>query len=319
MPSADRRRAPAERVRDRLRGVAGGAVAAVMPAGYQRLGRVLVVRLPAVLAPYRALIGAAWRDELGVATVLARTGPIDGELRSPRVERLTDGPTETEVVEHGTRWRFDAAKLMFAAGNRTERQRFANAVRPGERVADLFAGIGYFTLPAARLRPDATFVAVEKNPEAFRYLERNLVLNGVRDRVRPVFGDNRTADLESGAFDRVLLGYLPSSVPWIGLAVRLLAAGQGTIHAHLVVDARGAVDRAREIVDDALSRGPTALRRTLIAREVKPYGPGRAHVVVDATLGPSRAAGSRPSAHVPGAVDRERSSRTPSGLAREAR
>jgi tRNA wybutosine-synthesizing protein 2 len=269
-----------------------------MPAGYQRLGQVLIVRLVPVLAPYRALLGAAWREELGVATVLARTGPISGELRSPHVERLTDGPTETEVVEHGTRWRLDAAEVMFAAGNRTERQRFARAVRAGERVADLFAGIGYFTLPAARVRPDATFVAVEKNPVAYRYLEGNAARNGVAERVLPILGDNRRVALEPGAFDRVVLGYLPSSLPWLGRAIRLLPSDGGVVHVHLVADARGAVDRARDAVGAELARCGATSAGPLCGREVKPYGPGRTHVVVDAPVRPAAAGDGDP--RVPG-------------------
>ncbi len=279
---------PAERVRERLRAVAGDALADAMPAGYQRLGRVLLVRLPPTLVPYGPQLGEAWREELGVETVLAHRGPIGGELRTPSLERLVGDGTETEVVEHGSRWRLDAARLMFAAGNRTERLRFAQAVRPSERVADLFAGIGYFTVPAARLALQATFVAVEKNPVAFRYLEANLRLNGVDDRVRALLGDNRELALEPRSFDRILLGYLPSSLPWLARAVGLLAPGGGTVHAHLVVDARDARRAGEAAVSAELDRCGASRTGPVRGREVKPYGPGRTHVVVDAPVRPPR-------------------------------
>jgi len=275
---------PAERVRERLRAAAGDRAANAMPRGYQRLGRVLVLRLPAGLLAHGAELADAWRAELGVTTVLAHVGPIDGELRRPRLVRLGDGPTETEVVEHGSRWRLDASRLMFAAGNRTERLRFARAVRPGEAVADLFAGIGYFTVPAARARPDATFVAVEKNPVAFAYLEENLRRNGVESRVRAVLGDNRAVELARGSFDRVLLGYLPSSLPWLPRALELLARPLGTLHLHLVADARDGVHRAEQAVLAALGGLGAVPDGPVAGREVKPYGPGRTHVVVDACV-----------------------------------
>lgn len=279
-----RRGPPAERVRERLRAAAGQRLADAMPRGYQRLGRVLVLRLPPEILRYGDALAAAWQAELGVETVLAHTGPIDGELRQPRLVRLGGGSSETEVVEYGTRWRLDASRLMFAAGNRTERRRFAESVRPGEAVADLFAGIGYFTVPAARARPDARFVALEKNPLAFRYLEENVRLNGVGPRVRCQLGDNRTVPLEPRAFDRVLLGYLPSSLPWLGRAVEILARPRGTVHVHLVVDARGARRRAEESVERELGRLGAATDGPVRARKVKPYGPGRTHVVVDAVV-----------------------------------
>jgi tRNA wybutosine-synthesizing protein 2 len=277
---------PAERVRERLRDVAGDAVADAMPAGYQRLGRVLLLRLPEPLGRYGPLLGEAWREELGVATVLAHRGPIGGELRTPSVVRLAGDSAETEVVEHGSRWRLDAARIMFAAGNRTERLRFARLVRPGERVGDLFAGIGYFTVPAARSERRATFVAVEKNPVAFAYLEENLRRNGVDDRVRAWLGDNRDAPLEPRAFDRIVLGYLPSSLPWIGRGLDLLAPDGGELHVHLIADARDGLSWAEQAVKAEVGRAGGTPIRPARAREVKPYGPGRIHAVVDAAVRP---------------------------------
>ncbi len=100
------RQPPAERVRLRLADVAGGRLAATMPSGYHRFGRVLVLQRPEALAPFDALLGTAWCEELGVETVLVKSGPVEGELRTPRVLRVAGETTETEVVEHGVRWRF---------------------------------------------------------------------------------------------------------------------------------------------------------------------------------------------------------------------
>jgi tRNA wybutosine-synthesizing protein 2 len=277
---------PAERVRARLRAVAGEAVAAAMPRGYQRLGRVLLLRLPPTLLPYGGVLADAWRKELGVETVLAHHGPIEGEFRRPRLLRLAGSTSETEVVEHGSRWRLDAEQVMFAAGNRTERLRFARSVRAGEHVADLFAGIGYFTIPAARAQPAARLVAVEKNPVAYRYLEENVRRNRVSANVRTELGDNRSVPLPPRTFDRVLLGYLPSSLPWVPRALELLARPTGTLHVHLVADARDARRRAEDAVAAELDRAGAHVDAPLRSREVKPYGPGRTHVVVDASVRP---------------------------------
>jgi tRNA wybutosine-synthesizing protein 2 len=279
------RRPPAERVRDRLRAVAGAETAARMPAGYQRLGRVLLVRLPSDLQPYYPVLGTAWQEELGVATVLVPTGPIEGEYRLPRVERIAGTETETEVTEHGVRWRFDAAEVMFAAGNRTERQRAGRLVRPGETVVDLFAGIGYFAIPAARAGAQCV-VAVEKNPTAVRYLVENLRRNGVAATVDVVAGDNRTVPLARRTADRVFLGYLPSAVPWVPRALELLRPSGGGLHVHLLAGTRDARAEATATVDAAVRGAGGTLTAPSVAREVKPYGPGRAHMVVDVRARP---------------------------------
>ncbi len=276
---------PVARVRARAEARLGAARAALLPRGYVRLGRVAVVRLPAALRPWEPFLGAAYAEELGVASVLVPTGPIEGPWRRPRLRAIAPGPTETEVLEHGVRWRFDARALMFARGNKAERARLRRVVRPGERVLDLFAGIGYFAIPAALADPSVRVEAVEENPVAYRYLLENVRRNGVADRVRCHLGDNRVVPLAAGSADRVLLGYLPSAVPWLGRALSLLTAEGGWLSVHLVADARpGPEGAAAEVARDLLARGATVRERH--ARWVKSYGPGRIHVVVDLRVVP---------------------------------
>lgn len=278
---------PVARVRAGLAGSVGAARASSLPDGYQRLGRVLLIRIPRELWSARARIGELWCETLGVETVLARTGPVRGELREPSVVRIAGERTETEVVEHGVRWKLDAAKIMFAAGNRTERARARTLVGPGEHVADLFAGIGYFAVPAALSASSVRVVAVEKNPLAFRYLEENARLNGVAGRVVSVLGDNRTVELPARTFDRVFLGWLPDSSPWLGRALELLRPTGGTIHVHRVGDADEPTARAGRAVADALEQLGGRVLSSPNVREVKPYGPGRRHLVVDVAAEPN--------------------------------
>ncbi|MFZ1023867.1 MAG: 50S ribosomal protein L11 methyltransferase [Thermoplasmata archaeon] len=280
--------APVERVRSRLAQTAGSELAAAMPAGYHRLGRVLLIRLPSRLRPHFSTIGAAWQEVLGVETVLTQVGPIEGEMRRPRVEIIAGGPTITEVREHGIRYRLDASEIMFATGNRNERFRAGQVTRAGEHVIDLFAGIGYFAIPAAKFGKAQEVLAVEKNPIAARYLSANVSLNGVADRVHPLIGDNRTAPLPLHGADRVFLGYLPSALPWIPRALSLLRIEGGWLHVHLVEDVRGGTARACDQVGRAVSAAGGVIQ-SIDGREVKPYGPGRTHLVVDVEVRPTDA------------------------------
>ena len=277
---------PYARVVGRLLPVLGPGGVARLPRGYQRLGRVLVLRLPDELRPHYAQIGDAWHQELGVETVLRHAGRTEGEERRPRVEVIAGGPTETEVRENGIRYRLDAARLMFASGNRTERRRAGALVRPEETVVDLFTGIGYFALPAAVHGRARLVRAVEKNPLAVRFLRENVRVNGVEDRVVTYLGDNRDVDLPLGEADRVFLGYLPSALPWVGRALSLVRPG-GWLHVHLVGGTAAGVAGAVERVNQAL-RAAGGDTDQIEGREVKPYGPGSAHYVVDVrTRGPA--------------------------------
>lgn len=276
---------PAERVRQRIAATLGVSVAERLPTGYQRLGRVVVIRLPEALRPHFRAIGGAWCAELGVGAVLRRAGETHGELRIPHLELIAGDDARTEVVEYGIRYRLDAQQILFVRGNRAERHRAGTATRPGEVVADLFAGIGYFSIPAAVTGHAERVWAVEKNPASFEFLLENVRRNHVVDRVECLRGDNREVDLPLGAFDRVFLGYLPSSVPWVPRALTLLKPSGGTMHVHLVVGSRDGVAAAEAEVAHAVERMEATVA-AVASRVVKAYGPGRQHVAVDLTARP---------------------------------
>ncbi len=103
---------------------------------------------------------------------------------------------------------------MFSPGNKAERARMGDIVAADERVLDMFAGIGYFTLPMARAGAQVT--AVERNPTAFRFLVENVMLNDVDERVHPYRADCRDVVpgfAEEARADRIVMGYYEASAP----------------------------------------------------------------------------------------------------------
>jgi tRNA wybutosine-synthesizing protein 2 len=217
-------------------------------------------------------------------TVLARGG-ISGERREPSVEVVAgDGDTETVHTEHGTQYALDFAEVMFAPGNKAERARMGEVVAPDERVCDMFAGIGYFTLPMARA--GARVTAIEKNPVAFRYLTENAQLNDVADRMELLLGDCREVlSLRVAAgdrYDRVVMGYYDAH-EYLETALSAVADG-GDLHFH------GATPEAMlwERPEERLRAAADAADRTVRIedrRRVKSHSEGVAHVVLDARVG----------------------------------
>ncbi|MGH0166654.1 UNVERIFIED_CONTAM: hypothetical protein FKN15_051281 [Acipenser sinensis] len=130
------------------------------------------------------------------------------------------------------RYEFDVTKCMFSSGNITEKLRIASFNCSGETVVDLYAGIGYFTLPYL-VHAGASFVhACEWNPHAVNALRRNLELNGAAQRCQIHQGDNRQLSLCDVA-DRVNLGLIPSSEEGWPTACRLLKRETGgVLHIH---------------------------------------------------------------------------------------
>jgi len=231
---------------------------------------------------------------LGNVAVVHGTRPtaqeVDGivRFRHPRgvlwIESLTDvtRTPATEVMyghvgevchrEGGYIYHLDPRKVMFAQGNRGEKMRMARLIRDGHagpRVADMFAGIGYFTIPMAG--SGAQVHAMEINPVAFAYLEQNIAKNGFTGRVNASCGDCRT--LLSGSYDRVVMGHFD--------AVSILPAVFPHVHAGSVIHVHSIGDAAEAIRDLVEGAGFSA---SIQVHKVKKYRPHTWHVVQDVIL-----------------------------------
>lgn len=255
---------------------------AQLPRGYFRVGDVLLLELP--LPGPEARIAEAYARALHMRSVLGREGGIEGEYRTPRTRLLWGGPdTVTTHVEMGVRFRTDPARIMWSPGNLAERQRLASWHLAGETVVDLFAGIGYLSLPlAVHARPER-IIAIEKSPIAHKYLVENVALNDVRDRMEARLGDCREV-APRGLAHRVLLGLLPDSVAFLDVALAALRPEGGRLHVHRVVPAGRQHESFDEVREAVRSHGRRASLEGV--HVVKSYGPGRDHVVLDVAVAP---------------------------------
>jgi tRNA wybutosine-synthesizing protein 2 len=120
----------------------------------------------------------------------------------------------------------DPSQVMFSRGNRQEKARMMKIVRKGERVADMFAGIGQFSLPMAQA--GANVHAMELNPVAYGYLCRNVEENGLGHRMTAECGDCR--DLLFGWYDRIVMGHFDAPEMLPSAEGHILPGG--TIHMH---------------------------------------------------------------------------------------
>ena len=114
-------------------------------------------------------------------------------------------------IDNAIQYQWDITKSMFSAGNITEKLRVANFDCENQVVIDLFAGIGYFTLPYL-IHAKAKFVhACEWNPISVQALKLNLDTNKVDPSRYAIYeGDNRLTCPKNVA-DRINLGLVPSS------------------------------------------------------------------------------------------------------------
>uniref|UniRef100_T1HIG6 tRNA(Phe) (4-demethylwyosine(37)-C(7)) aminocarboxypropyltransferase n=3 Tax=Rhodnius TaxID=13248 RepID=T1HIG6_RHOPR len=151
--------------------------------------------------------------------------------RTPRVRLIYGDTSIVNFVDNHVKYTWNIEKNMFCSGNVNERHRIGKLNCEGEVIADLFAGIGYFTLPYL-VNAKAKFVhACEWNLDATEALRRNLELNGVTERCLIYEGDNREVCPRRIA-DRVNLGIIPSSEDYWQVACETLSDKGGILYVH---------------------------------------------------------------------------------------
>ncbi len=210
---------------------------------------------------------------------IVKLGYISGPERKPEVELLWGEGTETIHKENKCLFKLDVSQVMWSKGNTTERIRVSKLVSDGEIVVDLFAGIGYFSVPIAVHSHPAKVYAVEINPESYHYLKENIILNKVDDIIEPVLGDCRDVAPQKVA-DRVLMGYVGNTQDYLDVAMNTLQKG-GVIHYHESVPEKLKFTRPVERIK--LAAGDRKVE-ILNQRVIKKYAPGVYHVVIDARI-----------------------------------
>uniref|UniRef100_A0A1I8JGH1 tRNA wybutosine-synthesizing protein 2 homolog n=2 Tax=Macrostomum lignano TaxID=282301 RepID=A0A1I8JGH1_9PLAT len=224
---------------------------AQLPRSYSRYGDLALFPEGTLDHPSFAELAASgrlWPTVCGLLKVrrlaVVRRVARDG-VRSSRSRLLYTEPgcdpasaTVATCVEHGVSLSWDIADCMFSRGNAAERHRLvplvAAAAADGSEscIVDLFAGIGYFTLPLLARTGIAQVIAIDWNPAALRWLRRNLQNNRIGEsRCRVLQGDNRLV-APAGLADRVLLGLVPSSRLSWPAACRCLRPAGGWLHVH---------------------------------------------------------------------------------------
>jgi tRNA wybutosine-synthesizing protein 2 len=192
--------------------------------------------------------------------------------RTPQTEVLWGTAGEVHHKESGYAYILDPQKVMFSMGNRNEKMRIAAMIHAGaesERVADMFAGIGYFTISMAGA--GARVHAMEINPVAFGYLERNVSGNGLSGQVTATLGDCRTS--LAGTYDRIVMGHF-DAVDMLSVALEHVKTGS-ILHVHSIGPAEKQI---RELVEG------TGFSATIRVHKVKKYRPHAWHVVQDVTI-----------------------------------
>jgi len=186
---------------------------------------------------------AIMRVHKNVRVVLRKAGEVEGEFRVRRYEFVAgENRTETIHREYGNVYRVDLGKVYFNPRLANERQRIAKMCKKDETVLDLFAGVGPFTIPIAKMVRKV--YAVEKNPHAVKLLRENLKMNKVEN-VTVIEGDAKEVELEESVH-RVIMNLPHDSERFLPVALKNVTE-KGLIHLYLVLDEEELETKKKEL------------------------------------------------------------------------
>ncbi|UXM84231.1 tRNA(Phe) (4-demethylwyosine(37)-C(7)) aminocarboxypropyltransferase Taw2 [Methanococcus aeolicus] len=246
---------------------------------YQKIGDILLVKTDISNEEINQLV-----NKTKCKTIL-KYDNIKGELRQPKTTIIYGNETETIQKEYNILFKIDVSKIMWSMGNIDERKRMADISNPNEVVIDMFAGIGYFTIPMAKYSKPKKIYALELNPDSYHYLVENIKLNKLNNdnnnnnKIIPILGDNRKANLRNTA-DRIIMGYVLKTGEFLDKAFEYLKEDGGIIHYH------------DTIAEKILDKEPYSKIKNIAEKnnykiidyklnKIKKYSPGVWHVVAD--------------------------------------
>jgi tRNA (guanine37-N1)-methyltransferase len=259
-----------------------------LPASFDTVGDVAIMKLPEVLEPFSDAVGRGIIEtNPHIRLALKKVGQVEGRFRTRRVIAVAGvGGTETLHKEFSCRYHVDVSTVYFNPRLSYERMRVAKQVVPGESVVDMFAGVGPYSVLIAKLQPSSTVYAVDINPAAVKYLKENAFANHVADRVLPLLGDVKVLARKGlqGLANRVIMNLPTEAANYLPAASQILRDAGGIIHFYSFSPREQKIDAVlnsfRSIVEEQ-NRKVELVRFCKVIREV---APNRVQVAIDALL-----------------------------------
>ncbi|MGD0145614.1 MAG: class I SAM-dependent methyltransferase family protein [Nitrososphaerales archaeon] len=251
--------------------------------GVDVVGDIAIVRLPELsAAEKRRLARALTKEVKNVKCVYEQEGGIEGEFRLRKLKHIAgEKRTLTLHRENGCVFRVDVARCYFSPRLSTERLAIAGKVASRERVLNMFAGVGPFSITVAK-KAGARVTSCEINKYACDLHEENDRLNKVQDKVRVIRGD--AAELparEKKCFDRVLMPH-PSQADMFLPVALAMAKKRATIHYYRHVLGRSEDEASARMVEELSGLIPTGTR--IATRRVREVGPRWLEMAADLRL-----------------------------------
>lgn len=252
---------------------------------FDQIGGIIIVRIPDSLLSKKKVIGETLFNKVKIAkSVFYQASDVAGDFRTRKLELLAgEANTQTEYKEHGCRFLVDVEKAFFSPRLSTERERIADHTQDGEVVINMFAGVGMFSIMAARNKK-CTVYSIDINPTATNLCEKNIRLNKMKGEVISMNGDAKKIISEQlqGKADRTLMLLPERSDEFLESAISATKSG-GIIHYYSHIHADKKQDAGKLSEGHYLQVTPVE-SEILYSKIVRPIGPRYYQTVVDVRI-----------------------------------
>ena len=252
---------------------------------FDQIGEIIIVRIPDSLLSKKKIIGKALLDDVKIVrSVFYQASAVSGDFRTRDLEILAgEDNTETEYKEFGCRFTVDVKNAFFSPRLSTERGRIADLIQNGEVMTNMFAGIGMFSIMAAK-KKKCTVYSLDINPVASKLCETNIGLNKLAGNVISINGDASKIIKEqlTNKSDRILMLLPERSDKFLESAIDTTKDG-GIIHyySHIHADKK---TEAGKLSEEHYLKVTPVKSEILHSKIVRPVGPRYYQTVVDVKI-----------------------------------
>ncbi len=252
---------------------------------FDQIGEIIIVRIPDSLLSKKKVIGNALLDDVKIVrSVFYQASAVSGDFRTRDLEILAgEDNTETEYKEFGCRFTVDVKNAFFSPRLSTERGRIADLIQNGEIMTNMFAGIGMFSIMAAK-KKKCTAYSLDINPVASKLCETNIGLNKLAGNVISINGDASEIIKEqlTNKSDRTLMLLPERSDEFLESAIDTTRDG-GIIHYYSHIHADKKTEAVKFSEEHYLKVTPVK-SEILHSKIVRPVGPRYYQTVVDVKI-----------------------------------
>jgi len=252
---------------------------------FDQIGNIIIVRIPDSLLIKKKIIGETLLDQVKIAkSVFYQSSAVEGNFRTRNLEILAgEDNTETEYKEFGCRFTVDVENAFFSPRLSTERERIANLIQDGEVMTNMFAGVGMFSIMAAK-KKKCTVFSLDINPVASKLCEKNIKQNKLAGEVISINGDSTEIIKEQlvDKSDRTLMLLPERSDEFLESAIST-TKNNGIIHYYSHIHADKKSDAGKLSEEHYLSVTPVK-SEILSSKIVRPVGPRYYQTVVDVKI-----------------------------------